>query len=197
MKIVAISDTHNFTPDLPEGDVLIHAGDATMMGTENEVRQFGDWIEKIKSKFRFIIFTPGNHDFYFENKKLENVFINRRVIVDGVKFWLSPYSPIFGHWAFMKSDEELSEMWKEIPEDTDILVTHVPPKNILDLTIGNIHVGSLSLLERVFEIKPKIHIFGHIHEGYGTHYNKGIKFINASVINEYYKNVNEPIVINL
>ena len=202
MKIVIISDTHNLTPDLPEGDILIHAGDFTMKGEIDEVKQFSNWLSSIKDQFRYIILTPGNHDFWFDGNKNDiypktNVFVNRRVIIEGIKFWLSPYSNLFGSWAFMAEEDRLSKIWKTIPDDTDIVVTHGPPKYILDLTIGTLNVGSQTLLDRVKEVKPKIHIFGHIHEGYGTLEGLDTKFINASITNEFYKAVNKPVVINI
>jgi len=175
MKIVAVSDLHNIRPSLPDGDILVIAGDATMSGTHSEITEFGRWLHKINHKFEYVLFTPGNHDFYFERWQKEsivideNIFfvINDTVRINGINFWLSPYSNQFGAWAFMKREENLTKIWSQIPGDTDVIVTHGPPKNVQDFTIGNVNVGSRSLLEKALEIKPKYHIFGHIHEAYG------------------------------
>jgi len=207
MKIIAISDTHNLTPDLPEGDILIHAGDATMSGTHEEIHAFTNWLKILKKQFKYILFTPGNHDYYFESWQKDSIVmdggfisvINDSIRIGGINFWLSPYSNIFGSWAFMKDENGLAKIWDEIPKNTDVVVTHGPPKGFLDKTIayGNVCAGSQTLLDKILEIRPKVCIFGHIHEGYGEIYNKNIHYINASIVNEYYQNVNKPVEINI
>jgi Icc-related predicted phosphoesterase len=57
-------------------------------------------------------------------------------------------------------------IWKNIPK-VDILVTHCPPYKILDKADSGKHGGSKALRNKVLEIKPKFHLFGHIHEGSG------------------------------
>lgn len=198
MRIVLIADTHNHTPELPNGDILVHAGDATMNGTREEIEKFDAWLGKLN--YKHILFTPGNHDFLFERVnvlKNATVLINKGIIIDGIMFWASPYSPRFGGWAFMKSENELAEIWRNIPDKVDVLITHGPPKGMLDKTISGENAGPQFLLERTREVKPKVHVFGHIHETYGSHYNCEVRYINASVLNEYYQNVNEPIVIDI
>jgi len=205
MRIILIADTHNCTPELPDGDILIHAGDATMRGTKEEVSLFSDWLDTLRNKYKHVLFTPGNHDFLFESKVIIQpvgmswltVLINQAIVIDGIKFWGSPYTLTKFNWAFMKSEEQLSKIWEEIPEDTDILITHGPPKGILDKTISRENAGSQSLLDRIRIVKPKIHIFGHIHETYGSQFNREVHYINASIVNEYYQNVNKPIVIDI
>lgn len=202
IKIVLIADTHGHTPELPEGDVLVHAGDGTMMGTEAQVKELDDWFGTLP--FRYIIYIPGNHDFLFEDTGLPKellrnaiVLINRTLAIDEVKFWGSPYTPTFGSWAFMKAENELEVIWGYAPGDTDVLITHGPPKGILDSSISGNNVGSQSLLDRTRAIKPKVHVFGHIHETYGEVYNCGVRYVNASVVNEYYQNVNKPVVVEV
>ncbi len=199
MRIVFISDTHGHFPKLPEGDLLVHAGDATMMGTKEQVDEFYEWLRSLTG-FKYIIFTPGNHDFLLQGESIirRYTFINDGVVINGVKFWASPYSTLFGSWAFMKSDEDLAEVWKQIPDDIDVLITHGPPRlGVMDKTVGGVTPGSSSLLDRVREVKPKIHVFGHIHEAAGEHYDRGTRFINVSVCNEFYRLVNEPVVIDV
>jgi len=199
MRIVFIADTHNQTPKLPDGDVLVHAGDATMRGTREEFLRFDAWLGTLK--FKHILFTPGNHDFYLESDRsiLINAMtlINEGVIIDGIMFWASPYSPRFGGWAFMKSESDLVNIWNRIPNEVDVLITHGPPRGIMDGTISGENAGSQFLLERVKIVKPKIHVFGHIHEAFGIYNNREVKYINASVLNEYYQNVNKPVVIDI
>lgn len=198
MRIVAIADTHGQFPELPAGDVLIHAGDATMNGTGEEVAKFNAWLGTLK--YKHIIFTPGNHDFLCEKINTvtnATVLVNKGIVIDGIGFWASPYTLIFGSWAFMRRDDQLADMWKDIPDKLDVLITHGPPQGILDRTIGNVNAGSQSLLDRIREVKPRVHIFGHIHEQYGRTHNRETLYMNVSVLDEYYKLVNKPLEMDL
>jgi len=209
MKLVCISDTHMSTPDLPEGDILIHAGDATFRGTIDEVSKFAEYIKTQKHKFDKIIFVPGNHDFLFEtNESLARsilqdctVLINESYEYKGIKFWGSPICPPFGNWAFYKEELDRVMLWNTIPDDTDILITHGPPKYMLDQVPTQIddiikHCGCEKLLEKVKDLQPKYHIFGHIHEGYGFTRYGSTTFLNACIMDEGYKPKNQPWCFN-
>jgi Icc-related predicted phosphoesterase len=116
----------------------------------------------------------------------------------GYNIFGSPYTPIFHNWAFMLSPEGLKAKWKEIPDNTDILITHGPPKDVLDKCITGINAGCEFLREEVLNrVKPKYHIFGHIHETYGIEKIDDTTFINASNVNLAYKTANLPIVFEL
>lgn len=201
MKIVAISDTHwHYPEDLPDGDILVFAGDASGIGTYDELTEFDNWMGTYRDKYRRILFTPGNHDYGFElGFKLKNaeMYINESVVVEGIKFWFSPYSIKFGTWGFMKPEKELDKMWYNIPEFTDVVVTHGPPKGELDLNVASYHIGSESLTRRIKEIKPRYHIFGHAHEAYGIIQEGVTTFCNVSLLNEYYMLVNKPTVLEI
>lgn len=122
------------------------------------------------------------------------------VEVNGITVYGSPWTPRFENWAYMQDDSALEKVWEWIPGGLDILVTHGPPHGILDKTcprFGSKHVGSRTLLDRVLTVRPKYHVFGHIHEGYGEYIRNGIKFINCSIMNEVYDPVNEPIVLEV
>jgi Icc-related predicted phosphoesterase len=100
------------------------------------------------------------------------------------------------------TDEELAEKWAMIPDDTDILVTHCPPQGARDYTrLENEKMywgyGSPSLAQKLGKIKPKLHVFGHIHESYGRDQNSTTIFVNASHVNERYEPVNKPIRVIL
>jgi len=125
------------------------------------------------------------------------MLINEGIVIDGVSFWASPYTLTKFNWAFMKPENELEEIWRYIPDKVDVLITHGPPRGILDLTISGEHAGSQSLLDRSRIVKPKVHVFGHIHETYGSQYNREVHYINASILNEYYQMVNKPVVIDI
>ena len=208
MKIVIISDSHGYHNGLtlPDGDLLIHAGDVSGRGMESQVLDFLEWYDKLQFKHK--IFIAGNHDFYFEQEKAEKIqqcipssttYLNDSgTSIDGINIWGSPVSTWFYDWAFNShKGEEIKKHWDKIPLNTDILITHGPPYGIFDKTHSGVHAGCEVLLEKVKEIKPKYHIFGHIHEGYGITELDGTTFINASVLTADYRLVNAPIIIDL
>lgn len=219
MKLVFISDSHlrhvdnlNF-PIIPFCDILIHAGDQTWMGTEEEVSLFGKWLYEQSARIKIII--PGNHDWLAERNpglyreilqvKNTHILIDEAIEIEGIKFYGSPYSPKFGNWAFATYPGEHAEQkWASIPDDTDILITHGPPLGIGDLVLRNENTGCQELRKRVYDIKPKIHVFGHIHEAYGAYNARGSKmvkpsilpgktlFLNASLCDLAYEPINKP-----
>ncbi len=208
MKFVTISDTHgqHSRLTLPEGDVLIHAGDVSRMGKEGQVLDFIQWFGQ--QPFEHKIFIAGNHDFYFEKMPDDVigkiipknvVYLNdSSVTINGIKIWGSPISPWFYDWAFNRyRGADIRRHWDLIEPDTDILVTHGPVYNILDRTTRGEHVGCEDLLHTVNTIKPKVHICGHIHEAYGRREVGGTTFINASVLDENYTLVNEAMVFEI
>jgi len=210
IKIDMISDTHLAQPELKGGDILIHAGDMTFRGRDYEVEEQLTWLND--QDYSHIIMIAGNHDFMFENdpeqakEMLEEFGKNiiyledSSVEVEGLKIWGSPYTPWFHDWAFNLSEACLKKQWNDIPKDTDILVTHGPPRGILDQVTARYsdnqgeHVGCKYLLEKIKEIKPLIHLFGHIHEGYGIKMPTDLEtiFINASIMDVNYRPVNKP-----
>ena len=167
MKIVAIADTHLRTHviDLPKADVLVIAGDACMSGGVNEVREFNDFLEskRVRNRYGRVLFVAGNHDFFFEKRPVEarklltnaHYLFDESTTINGVKFYGTPWQPLFCNWAFNMSEKKLEELYSLIPENTDVLITHCPPYGTLDETpLGN-HVGSYALEERVKKVKPK------------------------------------------
>ncbi len=228
MRIVCISDTHNqhheATEFLPKGDLIIHAGDVSGSGTESEIKNFLDWFDSLDFKYK--IFIPGNHDFFFDyewyprtlvgkirhkgregHKEIINnllakypkiTYLNDSFVeIEGIKIFGSPVTPWFHDWAFNRYPDEIIKHWNLIPKDVDILVTHGPAHNILDKTEEHIKTGCVSLLEKILEVKPKIHICGHIHEAYGTYIGVDTTFINASLLNRRYQLTNPAISINI
>lgn len=207
-KIVAISDTHerHHGVSVPEGDVLIHAGDFSEDGQLKKIDSFNDWLASLPHDQK--IFVPGNHDFCFEDEHRQEaidrlsaaeVLIDEFLEVEGLKIWGSPWQPEFLDFAFnLERGEPLREKWNKIPSDVDVLVTHCPPYGIGDLVFRNdIRVGCQELRDAVSRIGPQLHIFGHIHESYGTYNRNGTVFLNASVCDHGYQPSNEPIVRTL
>ncbi len=206
MKIVAISDTHALHRHLsiPDGDVLVHAGDITRKGDLPELADFNEWLGSLPHQDKIVI--AGNHDLCFEQEPeiardtLSNCIYlqDEEIIISGIKFYGSPWQPWFHNWAFnLQKGEQLRQKWDLIPADTQILITHAPPYQIGDrLKQGNC-VGCEELLDAVKRIKPQIHIFGHIHEGYGKIETHETQFINACSCNYLYQAVNQPLVTSL
>lgn len=206
-RIVCLSDTHNCNGEIkvPDGDILIHAGDATTSGTIEEIVLFNEWLANLPHRYK--IFVAGNHDWLFETnpsaaiKLLDDKIIYLRdsfIEIEGFKIYGAPWQPRFFEWAFnLNRGREMAEKWKLIPVDTDVLITHGPPNGILDQTPQGDFAGCEELLKSVEEIRPKAHIFGHIHNGYGIEENFGVKFINASNCDESYNPTNLPIVFDL
>ncbi len=207
LRIVCLSDTHNFHNEItvPEGDVLIHAGDTTSRGTIEEIAFFNEWLKN--QPHRHKIFIAGNHDWLYEtNNRLARELLDDSIHylqdsfikIKNLKIYGSPWQPRFYDWAFnLMRGAEIAEKWKLIPKDTDILITHGPPHEILDLTPNGDSAGCEELRKTVEEIKPKVHIFGHIHSGYGTIEKFGVRFINASNCDESYSPVNIPVVFDI
>lgn len=203
MKIVCISDTHGLhnQVQVPDGDLLIHAGDLTNSGAYKEAITALNWISTLPHKYKVVI--AGNHDFCFEKGSMPipdgvTYLENSGVEIEGFKIWGSPITPWFHDWAFNRHrGEEIKKYWYMIPDDTDILVTHGPPEGFGDMNLEGKRVGCKDLLLRTEQLNDlDLHIFGHIHEGYGNHGFFG-GFINACVVNRFYQVVNKPIEVEL
>ncbi len=208
MKIIALSDSHNLHSriEVPECDILIHAGDATTRGTPEEIMSFLDWMAAQKSKYK--VFVPGNHDrdieknpeFYKEKAQGRGIslLIDELIELDGLKVYGSPITPYFCNWAFNRfPGSEIQAHWDKIPSGMDIIVTHGPAYQILDLNMLNQNCGCDQLLSKLLEVKPKVHICGHLHENYGLKEFMGIKFYNVALCNERYRIAEKPMEILL
>lgn len=203
MKLVLISDTHGKQKqiEVPQGDILIHAGDFSMRGFPKEVEAFMQWFSAQPHPNKILI--AGNHDFMaekdpigFKNLVPENVtYLNDSGCeIEGIKIWGSPIQPWFHDWAFNRlRGDQIQKHWDLIPIDTDILITHGPPFGSLDSLLDGNRVGCENLAEKVEEIAPKLHVFGHIHESYGMKWSGKTTFVNASMLNFSYQAVNPPI----
>lgn len=200
-RIVCISDTHEYHESLgisrmPKGDILIHSGDFTNIGQLRAIANFGAWLSALDYKHKIVI--AGNHDMLFEKdprlarKTLRAACPNviylqdEEVVVEGLKIWGSPWTPEFMEWAFMERRGFMKEKWKHIPHGLDILVTHGPPAGGLGgvLPMFKDDVGDGELRNAIIEKRPKVHVCGHIHEGYGVREYDGMKFVNAALYHE-------------
>lgn len=210
MRLVCVSDTHSLhrrIPEIPEGDVLIHAGDCLGAGTLDNVEDLNDWLGTLPHRHKIVI--AGNHDAAFQEtpdlaqRALTNAIYleDSGVEIEGNHFWGSPWTPPFMDWWFMLDrGQPLHEKWRQIPGNTDVLITHGPPQNIGDevnMGFRCQNVGCIDLLHRIDQLKLKAHIFGHIHEGYGEYMRGETRLINASTCTVRYAPTNPPIVLEL
>jgi len=210
MKIVCISDMHgnlNFT--VPECDLLLIAGDICP-ATHNSIcamsqanwmkSEFKDWL--CKQPIQVCIAIAGNHDWMFESMMPPHTeqfcyVENKTVGVGDLKIYGSPVSLSFGDWAFNVDEDKIQKYWDNIPSGLDILLLHSPPYGIMDETDGGIKIGCKRLLKKIQGVRPKLVVFGHNHNGHGVQDIDGIKYVNASLLNERYDMVNQPIVIDI
>lgn len=204
MRIVCVSDTHEQEPELPLGDILIHAGDLTLDGSLRSTGLALKWLRQQPHKHK--IFVGGNHDLALS--QLPALFNMEGLIylnddwteVNGLLIGGSPVSRFYQEpfSAFTKKGDELTEHWNRIDSAFDILITHGPPYGIRDKEFAGGHqLGDVPLFTAVMRMKPKFHIFGHIHGGYGVTDMNGTRFINAAHLDAAYKPTNPPIVIDL
>lgn len=210
--ITATSDSHNLHHQIKldgSGDFLIHAGDISNRGSYQEVKSFLDWFSVQDYKYK--IFIAGNHDFLFERNKniaqellalYPNVIYleNSEVVIEGIKFYGSPYSPIFFDWAFMYDEVKRNLICDMIPSDTDVLITHTPPKYILDMNLDLEHCGCNVLYERFASGQldnVKFACNGHLHPSYGTKQQFNTTFYNAALLDDNYKMVNKPHIFTI
>lgn len=224
MRIVLVSDTHGLHTSIriPDGDILIHAGDLTSSGEVREVTAVASWLASLPHRHKIAI--AGNHDRLFEHSPglatglLRNAGViylqDTGITVDGLLIYGSPWQPEFMNWAFNAPRGGLARYWDQIPPGLDVLITHGPPFGILDQNVpaakrvlapwedkesfaGSEHVGCEELQAAVERTRPRVHVFGHIHGGYGARRKGQTTFYNASVCNQVYEPINRPWVVDL
>jgi Icc-related predicted phosphoesterase len=193
LKIVCISDTHcgHDKLKMPEGDVLIHAGDFTYFGKPNQSEKFNEWLGTLPYKYKVVV--AGNHENGQKSleKELTNaIFLSQsETVIFGLKF--------YGTKFFWKCPTG-NPYFDLIPVNTDILISHGPPEGYFD---GG-H-GCPSLLKKIKEIKPKLHVFGHVHSAAGNGRGRtedGLEntiFVNAANCAEEYSITRDPVVVEV
>jgi hypothetical protein len=177
--------------------MIIHSGDFSMAGTGKEVTDFIDWFGALN--YRYKIFVAGNHDECLYGKKQEIIqrllpagcyyLCHSGIEIEGLKFWGVPF------FFLDNVNGRFSDIMAQIPDDTDILISHRPPYGILD-TSGNIY-GCPDLLPAVMRILPRYHLFGHVHGACGVKRYGTTTFVNAALTNEKYELSNEPFVFDV
>lgn len=211
VSIVCISDTHNTQPICPDGDILIHAGDLTQSGSFKEMQNALNWIQAQSHPTKIVV--AGNHDLLLDpcqdpvSTKAETAEAERQMLDWGdiiylqnsettvicangrrLRIYGSPHSPRHGTPAFQFPRSE--DIWANtIPMNVDVLVTHCPPRGHLD----RLQLGCVHLLREVWRVRPRVHVFGHIHEGMGA------EWVNFDGLQRAFENIimSEGGVLNL
>ncbi|MGL4908978.1 MAG: metallophosphoesterase family protein [Bacteroidales bacterium] len=198
MKILHLSDTHSkhrLLQNLPTADVIIHSGDASLSGSEEEVLDFLNCFCDLDYPHK--IFVAGNHDDCLYGEQIEGLpdnfhyLCHSGVEIEGVHFWGVP--------LFLEDglkDGQIEKLTNRIPDNTDVLISHSPPYGILDFE-DNVHYGCEYLLERTKQIKPRLHLFGHVHANHGITKIHQTTFANSTIMNEEYKFINKPRLLEL
>lgn len=197
MKILHLSDTHgrhSRFKELSEADVLVHSGDFTMTGSEQEALDFLNWLCDLPHAHK--IFICGNHDDCLYGANIDGLdsnvhyLCNSGIEIEGVKFYGVPM--FMGDCITDRQKRNI----ERIPVNTDVLITHSPAFGILDFD-DNINYGDGQLLAKVMEVQPRLHLFGHIHANHGIVTAHGIIFSNGAIMNSDYTNLQEPNLIEL
>jgi Icc-related predicted phosphoesterase len=210
MRIALMSDTHlmhrRYRIRMPEAEMVIHSGDATWEGKLDELANFAEWFRNLPYKKK--IFVAGNHDEIVQkNRTLARSMLGDEIIyleddlveIGGLRIYGSPWQPAFGDLAFnLPRGEPLKQKWYRIPRKVDVLVTHGPPLRIMDLTSDGEHVGCGDLYEAVVRrVKPRVHVFGHVHNGYGIKSEGPTLFVNAAISGMNNKPTHGVIVVDV
>lgn len=203
--IVCLSDTHAHHRQVivPDGDILIHAGDFTGLDRGRPtLRDFDSWLGELPHPHKIVV--PGNHDFALEEHPfpkslLQNatVLINEEITVLGLKIWGSPVTPLYGGAFGLISAADRRKLYRDTPTGLDLLVTHGPPYGILDYAPNGIHHGCRELLKTVERVKPRIHVFGHIHGAHSVSTGPPTTFVNAALLGVNDLVAHAPIVVEI
>lgn len=202
VSITAISDTHeqHDALNLAPGDILVCTGDITYRGEPFQIQRFAVWMAQQPFKHKILI--AGNHDWLFEkNKEKAKEILGPEIIylqdssvtVEGLKIYGSPWQPRFFDWAFNADRGDIiQKYWDQIPDDTNVLLTHGPPMGIGDETKRAKDIGCANLRNTIqYRLKKlKLHVFGHVHPGHGTYHADGLIYVNAAICNDAYKPIN-------
>jgi len=191
LSLVLFSDTHQLHREMevPDGDILVHAGDFTMFSRNvSAIADFNTWLGELPHRYKIIV--PGNHEYFLEadpskRSMLTNalVLLNEGTEIEGLRIWGSPVTPLYGGAFGLSSAEDRRQLYAQIPENTDILVTHGPPFGILDSAPhSGLHSGCRELLDAVMRVQPKLHVFGHVHGAHGILQTNQTTFVNAALL---------------
>jgi Icc-related predicted phosphoesterase len=191
LRLVLLSDTHQFhrEVEVPDGDVLIHAGDFTMFSKSmSAIGDFNTWLGELPHRHKIVV--PGNHEFFSEadpsrRSLVSNatILMNEGIEIDGLRTWGSPVTPLYGGAFGLSSAADRRRLYAQIPQDTEVLITHGPPYGILDSSPDSgLHSGCRELFDAVMRVRPKLHVFGHVHGAHGIFQSDHTTFVNAALL---------------
>ncbi|QIF05256.1 metallophosphatase domain-containing protein [Roseimicrobium sp. ORNL1] len=189
VSLCVISDTHKKHRQItiPPCDILIHAGDfcSFQQGDAETLEDVDRWFAE--SPARHVVCIGGNHDFMLQSREFRfahaTLLEDSAIEFEGLSIYGAPWVPDLSGFAYYADEEMLQENWKAIPAGIDILITHTPPQGILDVpSSGGLHLGCPHLREELKRIQPRLHVFGHVHAGHGTHLGEMTRSINAAVV---------------
>ena len=206
LRLVLLADTHGFHRNVrvPDGDLLIHAGDFTNFSkSKTEIVDFNAWLGELPHRNRIV--SPGNHEYFLESdpgnrSRLSNatVLINESAEIEGFRIWGSPITPLYGGAFGRSSTADRKRAYAEIPYGTDILITHGPPYGILDVAPNStLQAGCRELFDAVMRVRPRLHVFGHIHGAHGIVHTDSTIFVNAALLGPQGEIDKAPIVLRL
>jgi len=188
-SLCIVSDTHRKHREvtIPHCDILIHCGDfCSFQRAEIPTLDDADsWFAE--SPANQVVCIGGNHDFALQHREFEfshaRFLEDELVEIDGLRIYGTPWCPYLSGFAYYATSDELLEHWKQIPSGIDILITHTPPFGLLDLpTSGTINLGCPHLREELKRIRPRLHVFGHVHASHGILETSGTLYINAAIV---------------
>ena len=220
MRCVILSDTHEKHSEVivPEGDLLIHCGDFTNRGSDAVITNFLTWFSGHQHKYK--CFIMGNHELGTDGgpnrprkleivksftDKYENLFYleNSPITIEGINLYGSGYTPFYHNWAWnVMRGEAIAKCWARIPTNTNLLITHGPPRGILDLVddYGEVrHEGCDDLLDKVWRLPElRLHCMGHLHnQSHQVEEINGITFVNAAIVDDRHRIIHQPVIIDI
>jgi Icc-related predicted phosphoesterase len=205
IRLVLISDTHELHRelDVPDGDILIHCGDLSMMSRSlAAIEDFDEWLGELPHRVKLVV--PGNHEFALEDPARRGLISNARLLINesvevkGLKIWGSPVTPLYGAAFGLISDRDRTRLYAQIPGDTDIVITHGPPYGVLDQAPGSeYHAGCRQLLAAMQRVKPRLHVFGHAHGCFGMMDTPETLFANVALLGSDGSLSSPPVVLQM
>ena len=203
LRLVLLSDSHAMHRCLrvPDGDVLIHAGDFTMFNRRSSVLDFNSWLQDLPHRHKIVV--PGNHEFNFNRSKWRDLItgaallVNEGIEVGGIRIWGSPVTPADSGAFGGMTERDRRRIFSAIPEDTDVVITHSPPFGILDReSLEGEYQGCKEIAEAIQRVQPRLHVFGHIHGAYGVEWVGSTVFVNAALASVGYELTKEAITVD-
>jgi predicted phosphodiesterase len=207
-RVVAVSDLHGQLPPIPPCDLLVVAGDICPLADHAPRAQrrflegpFADWLEAAPAAA--IAGIAGNHDLLAEAEPGLPAGLPWAYLHDsgcelaGLRVWGSPFAVTYGDWAFMESDEELEQRFAAVPEGLDLLVVHGPPYRVLDRAKRGADTGSHALRRAIMRVRPRVAVFGHIHEAHGEAQLGVTRCLNVSLVDERYVVRHAPVALDV